>query len=301
MPRPPSVLLRPPDAEPVRLHPGGIVGRLAAAALRLEDPRVSEAHALLSLRGRALKLLALRGALGVRGRWLGEVELREGQRVSLAEGLALEVLEVVLPVSVLALEAPDGVRVELDRPEMSLSLGPLRAEAGAQPDAVAWAWCSGDRWWLQARGSRPVELDEGAVVTLGDQELRVSSLPLPALGTPATSSAGKLHPPLTLRCWPQHTEISVEGRQHPVKLTRNAHAIVRETAALTAEGGSVHWLEVAERIWRVNATEDNWYTNLARLRDRLRQHDLPPDLVRCSDGQVQLALREGVDSVELSG
>jgi hypothetical protein len=300
MPRPPSVLLRAPEAEPVRLHPGGIVGRLTGAALRLDDPRVSEAHALLSLRGRALKLLALRGALGLRGKWLGEVELREGQRILLAEGLALEVLEVVLPATVLALEAPDGARVELDRPELSLSINPLQAQPGAQPDAAAWVWCSGEQWWLQARGERPVELSEGATLTLDGQDLQVTALPLPALETPATASAGKLHPPLTIRCWPQHTEIAVEGRAHPVKLTRNAHSILRETALLTQGGGSAHWLEVAERIWRVNATEDNWYTNLARLRERLRQHDLPQDLVRCSDGQVQLALREGADRVEIS-
>ena len=73
-----------------------------------------------------------------------------------------------------------------------------------------------------------------------------------------------------------------------------------EACLLTQGGGTVHWLEVAERIWRVNATEDNWYTNLARLRERLRAAGLPQDLVRCTDGQVQIALREGVDDVDLS-
>ena len=299
MPRPPSVLLRTPDEQAHRLHPGGIVGRLSNAALRLDDPRVSEAHALLSLRGRSLKLLALRGALGLRGKWLGEVELREGQQVLLAEDLSLEVLEVVLPEAVLALETPDGDRVELDRPELSLTLDPLQVQPGAQPDAAAWAWCSGETWWLQERGTRPVELVEGGSVKLGAAVLRIVSLPLPSLGTPPTSGPGKLWPPMHIAIWPEHSEITVEGRAHPVKLTRNAHAILRETALLTAGGGSAHWLAVAERIWRFNANEDNWYTNLARLRDRLRQARLPQDLVRCVDGQVQIAVREGVDGVEV--
>ena len=299
MPRPPSVLFQTPDQQVHRLHPGGIIGRLASAALRLDDPRVSEAHALLSLRGRSLKLLALRGALGLRGKWLGEVALREDQRLLLAEDVALGVLEVVLPDTVMALEQPDGTRVELDRPELSISLDPLRTTPGATPDAAAWAWCSGDQWWVQLRGERPRELSVGHTLSLGDTSVIARALPLPQISTPRTATAGKLWPPMHMICWPQHTEIHVEGRPKPARFTRNAHNLLRESALATQGGGTVHWAQVAQRIWRFGASEDNWYTNLSRLRKRLHEQGLPSDLLRCEDGQVQLTLRPGVDALEL--
>ncbi len=56
----PFVRLRTHDGVTADVPPGGLIGRLPGAALRLDDPLVSEAHALVSLRGRKLKLLALR-------------------------------------------------------------------------------------------------------------------------------------------------------------------------------------------------------------------------------------------------
>ena len=43
------------DGEQHDVPHGGIVGRLGIAALRLGDARISEAHALVSLRGGALR------------------------------------------------------------------------------------------------------------------------------------------------------------------------------------------------------------------------------------------------------
>jgi hypothetical protein len=298
MPLAPSVTFATPDGARTTVHPGGIIGRLASAALRLDDPRVSEAHALVSLRGQTLVLLALRGALGSRGRWLGECVLRPGQQLLLADGLALEVVDLVLPDTVMVIESDDG-RVELGHPEMSLSTAPLRAEPGSRPDAAAWVWCSGEAWWLQPRGGRPRELCDGEPFTLDGAALLARRLTLAELAVPHTVGAGKLWPPLRIVCFPGHTEIHAEGRPTPVKLTRNSHGLIRETALLTTGRGSVHWLAVAERIWRFGIPEDNWYTNLARLRDRLREAGLPPDLLRCEDGQVRLALREGMDVVEV--
>lgn len=58
---------RLPDDRLVDAAPGDILGRLPTAAVRLNDPRISEAHALVSLRGRTLRLLALRGRFAVAG------------------------------------------------------------------------------------------------------------------------------------------------------------------------------------------------------------------------------------------
>ncbi|MFH1466029.1 MAG: hypothetical protein ABIO70_16715 [Pseudomonadota bacterium] len=82
------------------------------------------------------------------------------------------------------------------------------------------------------------------------------SLRLADLAVPRTIGAGRLWPPLRIVGWPGHTEIRIEGRATPLSLTRNAHSLIRETARLTRGGGSAHWQEVAERIWRFGAVED---------------------------------------------
>jgi len=297
MPSPPSVVFQVPDGRLSRVHPGGIIGRMAQAALRIDDPRVSEAHALVSLRGRTLKLLALRSAISLRGRSVGEVDLRPGQEIGLAEDLVITVHEVVLPEEILALDGLGTRRVELDQPEWSIFAD--HPEPGFQRHADAWLWCSEHRWMFQPRDGDALEIEAGSVIELGGSRLRLVSVPIPDGGVQLTVTPGRLHPPLVITCWPQHTEIHVGDRPALVKLTRNAHSILRATAALCVAGGTVHWLTVAERIWPVNANEDNWYTNLNRLKDRLRDENVRPDLVMCVDGQVALNLRDGVDRVEL--
>lgn len=49
-------ILAPDDTEWL-LGPGDRIGRLASAALTIDDARVSEAHAMISLRGGELRLL----------------------------------------------------------------------------------------------------------------------------------------------------------------------------------------------------------------------------------------------------
>ena len=293
MPVPPTVVLRTPDGRVHRLHPGGLVGRLATAALRVEHPRISEAHAMVSLRGRQLVLLGLRGALCVRGRWVRDAVLEPGTRLGLAEDYQVVVDDVVLPQRVLALDGLGHGRVELDRPELSLYAAPPRVAPGASLDADAVVWCTGGVWRYQLRGGEPAPLSD---FTLGAQSVRIVEVPLS--GTPKTSTAAKRTPPLSVVVWPGHTEITASGRR-PVKLTRNAHAIVQAVAEVTGGRGSAHWQQVADLVWRVNATEDNWFTNHRRLRERLVRHGLPEDLVACEDGQVSLRLRSEVDRLEI--
>jgi hypothetical protein len=107
-----SVRLRLPDGSTTTLSPGDIVGRMASAALVLDDPRVSEAHALVSLRGAELQLLALRGMFAVNGEPSSKIVLQPGQRLSFAEGLALEVEAVQLPDTLAALEG-DGLPTQV--------------------------------------------------------------------------------------------------------------------------------------------------------------------------------------------
>ena len=80
----PTIVFRLPDGTTAALGHGDVIGRLESAALHLSDPRISEAHAMVSLRGGALKLVALRGRLVVDGAALRDVELVPGLVVQLA-------------------------------------------------------------------------------------------------------------------------------------------------------------------------------------------------------------------------
>ena len=55
------VRFRLPEGNSVELGHGDLIGRLWSAALPIADARISEADAMVSLRGQELKLLALRG------------------------------------------------------------------------------------------------------------------------------------------------------------------------------------------------------------------------------------------------
>ena len=60
-----TVYLLTPDGEEHALIPGDLIGRMHTAALHLDDGRVSEAHAMVSLRDGSLRLLSLRGGFSV--------------------------------------------------------------------------------------------------------------------------------------------------------------------------------------------------------------------------------------------
>ena len=63
----PTTRLQLPSGAMVLLGPGDLIGRSPTAALHIDDPRISEAHSMVSLRGSQLKLLALRGRHSVYG------------------------------------------------------------------------------------------------------------------------------------------------------------------------------------------------------------------------------------------
>ena len=58
--------------------------------------RSCEGHALVSLRGQELELLAVRGRFAVSGRILDEVVLEEGQVIDFAPGLSVEIHTVAI-------------------------------------------------------------------------------------------------------------------------------------------------------------------------------------------------------------
>jgi pSer/pThr/pTyr-binding forkhead associated (FHA) protein len=78
----PHVRLTLPDGSVRELEHGDLIGRLWSAALVIDDPRISEAHALVSLREGGFWLLSLRRKIAVGGRPVSEVRLEPASRSS---------------------------------------------------------------------------------------------------------------------------------------------------------------------------------------------------------------------------
>ncbi len=152
--------------EVVVLGHGALIGRLWSAALLLDDPRISEAHALVSQRGPDLKLLALRRRFLVDGKPVTEVALRAGQSLRFADGIDYEVLDVEGPPTVLGMEAA-GMPARALPGTVALITQPTPAFApAAHPGAVAHVWCAAAGWRLRPRGGRARPLEEGDEIAL---------------------------------------------------------------------------------------------------------------------------------------
>ncbi|HNH46400.1 MAG TPA: FHA domain-containing protein, partial [Myxococcota bacterium] len=142
------VRFRLPEGGTVELGPGDLIGRLWSAALSIPDPRISEAHAMISLRGEELKLLALRGRFAVEGRSQSGIVLAAGQRIALADGLELLVEEVTLPSAVFAIEGDGLPRVVVAGPCSLLTRPRPELVPRLIPEAPAWLWSDGEVWCL---------------------------------------------------------------------------------------------------------------------------------------------------------
>ena len=118
-------------------------------------------------------------------------------------------------------------------------------------------------------------------------------------GQTPTRLDGALHPPLRIVARFDTVHIHVEGR--PVVTFDGLHA--RILSELVAVGGPASWDVIAGEVWKEDADDRlqlrrRWDVSLARLRRKLREARVRPDLVRAGGtGQVELLLYEH-DSVE---
>ena len=288
---PATVRLRLPDGTVRTLEPGDIVGRLASAGLRLHDASISEAHALVSLRGGELHLLALRGRFAVDGEPVSEVVLAPGQHIQLSREIAVSVEAVALPERVLALEGP-GVARGVISGVVSLRVGdPPEVVRRYQDDADVWLWDGGDGWRARAKGGEAVAVAAGDVVWVGDRPLRLVAVSLASAGADATRMRGGLDAPLLVRARFDSVHLLREG-EPPLVLGGQLARIVTELVQIAAPVG---WDDLARLVFpdAADAWERRrrWDQALLRLRRKLREGNVRADLVRADgSGNIELVL-----------
>jgi len=292
------VRIRTPEGQTVALCPGDIIGRLATAALHLDDARISEAHAMVSLRGRDLKLLALRGLFAIDGKPTDELTLRSGLRFEIARGVVLTIEDVVLPQSLLAVEG-DALPRQILSGSCSLLVSPRPALLPRyQGDAAAHIWDNGECWRIQIAGSQPRDLVPGERWELEGRWFRTISVSIERAGQAVTALDGSIYPPLRIIANFDTVHIHMDGKP-VVSLDGISARIISELIAI---GGPASWELIAGQIWQDDTDRAQlrrrWDISLARLRRKLREVRVRPDLIRAGGtGQVELFLSRG-DLVE---
>ena len=291
------VVLHPPDGPPVTLVPGDIVGRTSAAALQVDDGRVSEAHAMVSLREGELQLLPLRGALAIAGEPVPHAVLRPGVEVELAVGVALTVAEVYLPESVLGVEGPGLARQTLPSVASVVTEGRWRLVSGWREGASAQMWSTGEGFHLRTAGVTR-EVRAGDAVDVGGRVLQFVAIPLGEAGPRTTRRHGDFGAPLHITARYDSAHVNREGAA-PVVFSGMQARLLSELVALD---GPVSWTLLSGELWpdEDDATVRRGRLDalLLRFRRRLRAAGLRTDLVRADGAGTVELVRYPNDRVE---
>lgn len=262
---------------------GDLIGRSEQAALCLDDPRISEAHALLSLRGGALVLLALRGRFRHRGQVIAELELRPGMAIELYKNFWLHCDEVFVPGKLMGLEIPGLATTTLthtsslffdhDTERFSLQHGHI-----AQADAVFWSLS--DTWSYRKKDGITHELEPGDVIEIKGAMIRCVQIPLDDVGVLRTRQVRR--PPLRLEVFDKGVKISANVHERAAMLSGIPGKIL---ASISTCEHPVPWQQIARLVWLEDRSYESalrrrFDVGLLRLRDKLQQLDLPHDIVR---------------------
>lgn len=286
-------VVRTADGGVWELAPGEMIGRSHAAALQIDDAGVSEAHALVSLRGRELRLFGLRGGFSVGGPPLDELVLSPGQRIWLTPSVAVDVVAVTLPDAVMGLRWGE-LPVRPLAGVTSLLLDPPRVVARFEQEAAARLWTLSGGWRLQIGSAEPVDVEVGARFEVGGVEAALELISLQRLSTEATVAAAEPSGRLVVRSSFDGAHLHRDGRE-PVALSGILARIVYE---LLTCGGSAPWDVIAAEIWGARVAREplrrRWDVHLARLRGRLRDAGIRSDLLMArGTGVVELVKYPG--------
>ena len=289
------VRVRAPSGETYELSHGDIIGRLWSAAMHIDDARVSEAHAMVSLRGRELKLLALRGLFALDSKPINALVLAAGQRIALARGVELHIEAVVLPDAVLAVEGDDLPRQVLSG-VCSLIAAPTPQLLPGYRENAALLWSTGDRWRLRLPDGSPAQdIEGGDQWILGGRTFRATAVSLAAAGQDATRVRGSVRTPL--RIVTHFDTVHIHRAGQPVFNLSGIAA--RLISALASVSTTVSWETIAREIWDDPDRSDlrrRWDVAVSRLRRKLQHAGIRRDLIR-ADGSGNFELLRYPDDV----
>lgn len=286
------------DGRQIEVAPGALIGRMPQCQVRVDDPRVSEAHALVSLRGSQLHLLALRGRLSVDGKPKTTVVLQPGVRVTLASFFRITVEAVELPTRILVVStcepSPESVGAHGVVAILPHTLMPLRQ--GYDPAAEAHVWTRDEGSYLRRPGpsGAPVDtaLAPGMTFEVDGRTFRLDCVERGALESRPTTELGHDHTRLKLVLKYDSVLISASDGRSTVVDGHGARALCE----LWAVRVPLAWQEIANQLWPEAdllpaARRQRWDQLLTRVRMRLRQAGLRSDIVRSSQrGLVELLL-----------
>lgn len=291
--------LRLPDGSLRRAGPGGVLGRSFSADVRFVDGRISEAHAMVSLRGSELVLFALRGRLRVVERDVPKVTLAPGVVITLAPGIDVVVAAVQVPGAVLAIEGGGVPRQVLLGVTSILRGPPLHLGAGVHPEALALVFSDGLDWFVRVADdvvARPVKAGE----TLALDGVDGAVLRFVEVETGAAAVADTVPMPLS-----GHTRLRVVSHFETIQIWRDddatpitfAGVAARVLAELLAFGGPTRWELVARAVWGdddAGVLRHRLDVTLQKIRRRLDEGGVRRDLVRAwRDGHLELFLHPG--------
>ncbi len=294
----PEVRFLLPDQQMVVVGPGAVVGRAHSAEIRIDDGRVSEVHAYVSLRASQLVLFALRGRVRCDQRDVPRLELRTGQHIELAPGIALGVVEVQLPESVLALEA-EGVARQVLFGVTSVMMTPTpHLAAGHVAGATALVWSDGRSWRAQLEGKRARTLRGGDILVVGDTTFRAVDVPrggAEAGETAPGQGSGQGSGRLRVISLFDSVQVWSELATAPCLLGGQSARLVAELLAL---GGPVRWETLAAELW-VDVSDPATLRHrldiaLARVRRSFAASGIRRDLITSHrNGWIELLLYPG--------
>lgn len=287
------VTLRLPDGRQVYVPPGTVMGRLVTSAVPIDDPRISEAHVLVTHRGGSMWMMGLQQqALRVVGdRSRSHVRLVAGQRLSLAEGYVVEVMAVVTPDHLPQAQYRRRGEIEwhqlgnLDGHEYySIMSGPLWV-AGQREGAMCHLACGVDSWVLFTQEQDSISIEDLEIWEAGDWQFRFLWLPVDQAGT-AKTIARHQHS-LDYRIEVGETFVRIT----PIEDDRDLEPLIFVgqprllLMALMRETTSRRWQVLGAEIWEDwgeldrKARERRWNPAIHRLRKRLAEYALDPDIV----------------------
>jgi hypothetical protein len=250
---------------------------------------------MVSVRGDALWLLALRGRLSVADAPREEVRLEAGVVVRLAPDVSIEVLGVTLPDAVLGLDA-EGMGRRVLHGTCGLVGRPRAAiVAPTAPEVRAHVWFGGDAWRVRPVGGSARPLAVGDAIEVDGVVFRAVLVPLGGDATP-----GRTREEGHLRLVARYDTVHVHRDGAVAALDGVPARLVSE---LVRFGTPVPWAMLARELWTdaeadPAALRKRLDAALFRLRSRLADLGVRGDLVRATGaGQFELFLRPG-DTVE---